>query len=220
VPPARALAWYAEAMRLWKCGPGTFCGIAFVVLVASVALEPVPVAGFVSANIVAPLLACGLLYASLAADRGDRPRLAHVLAVFAAPLAAQVAVVTAGLVPVAAEFWIASQVAGVNLALPLQDASRLSAGAVVTIYAVGIAVSLPVTFVPMAALFDGEPFGRAFALSARAFALNVPALAINACIAFALLLVGIATSGIALVLVLPWIASASYAAWKDVFGVK
>ena len=220
VPPARALAWYAEAMRLWKRGPGTFCGIAFVVLVASVALEPVPVAGFVSANIVAPLLACGLLYASLAADRGDRPRLAHVLAVFAAPLAAQVAVVTAGLVPVAAEVWIASQVAGVNLALPLQDASRLSAGAVVTIYAVGIAVSLPVTFVPMAALFDGEPFGRAFALSARAFALNVPALAVYACIAFALLLVGIATSGIALVLVLPWIASASYAAWKDVFGVK
>jgi hypothetical protein len=220
VPPARALAWYAEAMRLWKTGPGTFGGIAFAVLVASVALEPVPIAGFVAANVLAPLLSCGILYASLAADRGDRPRLAHLVAVFAAPLPAQAAIAAAGLVPAAGEIWIASQVAGVNLALPLQDPSQLSTGAILTIYAVGIAVSLPVTFVPMVALFDGEPFGRSFALSARAFALNVPALAVYAGIAFALLLVGMATSGIALVLVLPWIAAASYAAWKDVFGVK
>ena len=90
-------------MRLWRRGPGTFCALAVVVVAASVALEPVPVAGFVAANVVAPLLACGLLYASLAADRGDRPRWSHLVAVFAAPLQAQAAVVVAGLLPFAVE---------------------------------------------------------------------------------------------------------------------
>jgi uncharacterized membrane protein len=34
-----------------------------------------------------------------------------------------------------------------------------------------------------------------------------------------LLLIGLATMGVGLVLVLPWIAAASYAAWKDIFGL-
>ena len=32
-------------------------------------------------------------------------------------------------------------------------------------------------------------------------------------------MIGLATSGIGLLLALPWSAAASYAAWKDVFGV-
>ena len=87
VPALRALAWYAEAMRLWKRGPGTFAGLAFVTLIASIAFEPIPVLGFVAANVIAPLLATGMLYASLAAGRGEGPRMKHLLAVFAARLA-------------------------------------------------------------------------------------------------------------------------------------
>jgi uncharacterized membrane protein len=34
-----------------------------------------------------------------------------------------------------------------------------------------------------------------------------------------LLLLGLATMGVGLVLVLPWMAAASYAAWKDIFGL-
>ena len=219
VPPAHALAWFGEAMRLWKRGPATYCGIAVVVLVASIALEPVPVAGFVGANVLAPLLACGLLYGSLAADRGDRPRWAHLVAVFAAPPSAIVTVVASGLVPVAIEALIAWQLAGVSLVLPLEGPTRISAAEVVAIYAAGIAASLPLTFVPMIALFDDERPGRAFALSFRAFRLNVPALSSYAFVSFVLLLIGLATSGIGLVLALPWIAAASYAAWKDIFGL-
>ena len=98
--------------------------------------------------------------------------------------------------PVAVGALVAWQLAGVNLMLPLAGCVAAFRGAVVAIYAAGIAVSLPLTFVPMVALFDGERPGRAFALSARAFALNVPALAGYACVAFVLLLIGIATSGI------------------------
>ena len=206
-------------MRLWKRGPATFALIAFVVLMVSVLLEPIPIAGFFAANVLAPLLACGLLYASLAADRGDKPRITHLAAVFAAPLSTQWAVVAAGLVMLAAEALTGWQLAGVNLLLPVQDAAALPATTVFAVYTAGVVASLPVTFVPMAALFDGESIGRAFASSARAFALNVPALALLGAFSLALLMVGLATMGVGLILALPWVAAASYAAWKDIYGL-
>jgi uncharacterized membrane protein len=217
VPALRALAWYAEAMRLWKRGPGTFAGLAFVTLVASIAFEPVPLLRFVAANVIAPLLATGMLYASLGADRGEGPRMKHLLAPFAAPANAQAAVVLAGLVAFAAEALSASQLAGVNLFLPMREADNLPMRIVVAIYAADLVTSLPLTFVPFVALFDGEDMRPAFAASVRAFARNVPAMALYAGISLVLLLLGLATMGVGLVLVLPWMAAASYAAWKDIF---
>jgi len=219
VPALRALAWYAEAMRLWKRGPATFAGLAFVTLVASIAFEPIPVLGFIAANVIAPLLATGMLYASLAADRGEGPRMKHMLAVFAAPANALAAVVLAGLVAFAAEAFTAQQLAGANLFLPTTDVANLPMRVVVAIYVAGMAASLPLTFVPFAALFDGERLRVAFVASADGFARNVPALMLYAGISLVLLLLGLATMGVGLVLVLPWIAAASYAAWKDIFGL-
>jgi uncharacterized membrane protein len=219
VPALRALAWYAEAMRLWKCGPATFAGLAFVTLVASIAFEPVPILGFVAANVIAPLIATGMLYASLAADRGEGPRLKHAIAPFAAPARAQAAVVAAGLVAFAAEAFSASQLADVNLFLPAREMMNLPMRVVMAIYVAGIVASLPLTFVPFAALFDGQGVRAAFATSARAFTRNVPALVLYAGISLLLLLIGLATMGVGLVLVLPWMAAASYAGWKDIFGL-
>ena len=206
-------------MRLWKRGPVAFAALAFVTLVLSIAFEPVPILGFVAANLVAPLLATGMLYASLAADRGEGPRLKHAIAAFAAPADAQATVIVAGLVAFAAEAFSAWQLAGANLFLPTGDTAILPMGVVVAIYLAGIVASLPLTFVPFAALFDGEDLRRAFATSARGFARNVPALMLYAGISLALLLLGLATMGVGLVLVLPWMAAASYAAWKDIYGL-
>jgi uncharacterized membrane protein len=219
VPALRALAWYAESMRLWKKDPATFAALAFVTLVVSIAFEPVPILGFIASNVIAPLIATSMLYASLAADRGDRPRLRHVVAPFAAPAGAQATVVVAGLITFAAEAGSAWQLADANLFMPMREAASLPMQDVVVIYVAGIAASLPLTFVPFAALFDGEGLRRAFATSARAFSRNVPALALYAGISLLLLLLGLATMGVGLVLVMPWMAAASYAAWKDIFGL-
>ena len=103
----RALHWYREAMRLWKRGPGMFAVLALAVLAGEIAFALIPVVGSLIAQLVLPLVACGLLYASLAADRGDRPRLAHLAAVFGAPPQAIAAIVAAGLVVFAAEAIVA-----------------------------------------------------------------------------------------------------------------
>ncbi len=219
VPARQALAWFAEAMRLWKRGPASFAAIAFVVLVVSIVFEPIHWVGLVAATIAAPLLATGLLFASLAADRGDRPRLRHLLAILAAHRSAQLAVIAAGFVVFAAEAIVAWTLAEVNLAMPTTDTSRLTSGVVVAIYSAGLAASLPVTFVPFATLFDGEGITRAFAVSWRAFVLNLPALALLALYSLVLLMFGLATMGIGLVFALPWISAATYCAWKDIFAL-
>ncbi len=219
MPTAHATAWYAEAMRLWKRGPVVFTLLALIILAVNLLLNLLPVAGTAVAQLVLPLLECGLLYACLAADRGGRPRLSHLFAFVAAPWRAQAAVVAAGLLIFAVQALVAQTLGGINLLTPADTGDPISGTALVGTYAAGIAVSLPVTYVPFAALFDGAGFRTAFAQSAEAFARNLRPLAVFGALSLALLLVGLATSGLGLLLALPWSAAASYASWKDVFGV-
>jgi hypothetical protein len=219
VPAHRAMAWFADAIRLWKRGPFAFSVMAVVLIVTVVALEPVPIAGLLAANVLAPLLASGFLYGSLAADRDSRPRVAHLLAVFVAPPRAQLAIVAAGLFVTMVESVVAWALADVNLLMPTGEMARLPTSVIVSVYAAGVLASLPVTFVPMAVLFDSESPGTAFASSLRAFTLNLRPLLALAMYSYVLLMAGLATMGIGLVLVLPWIAAASYSAWKDIFGL-
>jgi len=216
----RALAWYREAMRLWQRGPATFAVLALLVLVAELALTLVPVVGVILTQLALPILACGMLYASLAADRGDQPRVAHAVAVFAAPFRAWVAVVASGLVVFAAEAVAAYLLAGVDMLQPLAAETSLSAAQLLAVYIVGVAVSLPFTFVPFSVLFDGAGMADAFAESWNAFARNPVPLLLYGVLSLGLLAFGWATYSLGLLLALPWWAASSYAAWKDVFDVR
>lgn len=215
----RALVWFGEAIRLWKVRPIVFSVMALVVLAASIAFDALPVAGFVSSNVIAPLLACGFLYGSLAADTGQKPRLAHLFTIFTAPPRAQLAVIAAGFIVTLIEAAVAWSLAEVNLFTGSQ-AGDLTPATVLAIYAVGIVASMPVQFVPMAVLFDGERPLAAFASSARACFMNPRPMLLLALYCYALLMTALATMGVGLVLALPWIAIASYAAWKDIYGVR
>jgi uncharacterized membrane protein len=211
--------WYADAMRLWKRGPAVFCALALVVLAVNLALSIVPVVGVALSQLVTPLLECGLLYAVLAADRGDRPRLRHLIAIAGAPAQALAAVIAAGFLIFATQAIVAQAIGDVSLLSPASNAESFSGVALVATYAAGMAVSLPLTFVPFAVLFDGAGFRNAFAQSAAAFSRNAAPLLLFGALSFALLMLGLATSGLGLLLALPWSAAASYAAWKDIFGV-
>jgi uncharacterized membrane protein len=217
VPAARAFEWYGEGLRLFKRRPLPFIALAIVVIAAEFALGVIPLVGRPLANIVVPILACGLLYASLAADRGDRPRAAHLVAAFAAPVASLGAVILASLVVFLAEWAIGWQFAGVDL-LATDGDQALSPGDVLLIYAAGVAVSLPLTFVPMVALFEGAGVADSFAASVAAFRRNVGAFVLYGALSLALLGLALVTMGIILPVVLPLWAASSYVAWKDIVG--
>ena len=73
VPWRHALAWYEDAMRLVKRAPATWGLLAFVTLVTEIAVEAIPDVGPMLGKIVVPLVACGMLYAAAATDRGAAP---------------------------------------------------------------------------------------------------------------------------------------------------
>jgi uncharacterized membrane protein len=214
----RAFAWYSEAMRLFKRHPLRLAGLALVVFLGEIVLSAIPTVGLPATKVVVPLLACSLLYATLAVDRGERPRFAHLAAPFAAPLQAIAAVIVAGLAVFAVEWLVGWQVGGVNL-LAATDLRELPARAVIAIYASGVAVSLPLTLVPMLALFEGAGTREAFATSAAAFFKNMPAFLLYGALSVALLGLAFVTLGLALLVVLPLWAASSFAAWKDLYGI-
>ena len=215
VPVSRALVWYGDAMRLWKRGPATLSLLAAITVIAQVALELVPDAGPLASKVVVPLVACGMLYGAAAAEAGAHPRLAHALSAFRASAGAIGAIVLSSVVTFGAEWIAADALAGVNLLNPTATPADLDSLTVLAIYAAGIAASLPLSLVPLAALFGGAGFLPSFAISAIAFARNPGAFVVYGAIAFALLALGLLTMGIGLVIALPLVACATYVAWRD-----
>lgn len=220
VPWRHAFAWYEEAMRLFKRAPATWMGLAVVTLVTELALQAVPGPLALLREVVTPLVACGLVYAAAAADGGKAPSLAHAIAAFRAPFAAIAAVVASALLIFGAEAFAGWWIAGINLLDPGRSTADLSPAAIVGIYAFGILASLPLTFIPFHALLERVRPGAAFGASWNAFALNTVALLVYGAISLVLLGFSLLTMGIGLVLALPLWAASSYAAWKDVFGVR
>jgi len=219
VPASRAFAWYGEAMRLWRASPGMFAVLAAISMGTELALHLLPAGGAIVAQFVLPLVECSLLYGSLAADRGDKPRLKHLVAVLGASRGAQAAVVVAGLAGFLAQVLVARALTDVDLLASGGLSDNLTPTDLVVIVSAGIVVSLPLGFVAPVALFDEPGFANAFRASVAAFTRNVAPLAVYALLSLGLFLFGIVTSGLGLLLVLPWLGASSYAAWKDVFGV-
>jgi hypothetical protein len=84
----------------------------------------------------------------------------------------------------------------------------------------GILASLPVMFVVFHVLFEQVRPAAAFSASWNAFVLNTIPLLVYSAASMVLLGFGIVTLGLGLALALPLWAASSYAAWKDVFGIR
>ena len=220
VPWRHALAWYDEAMRLFKRAPATWAALAVIAIAAEFVLKAVPGVGSLLGEIVTPLVGCGLIYAAAAADRREMPTLALAFKAFRAPASAIFAIIASALVTFAAEAFAAWWIADANLLDSGSITLDLRPAAIAGIYTIGILASLPVMFVAFHALFEQAPPRAAFVASWNAFTLNTLPLLAYAAASLVLLGFGLATFGLGLVLALPLWAASSYAAWKDIFGIK
>jgi hypothetical protein len=220
VPWNHAIAWYEEAMRLWKRAPFMWAFLAILTLGTEFATQAIPEVGSIVSKLVAPLVACGLLYAAVALDRGERPAVLHAFAAFRAGGAAIAAIVVASLITFGAEAFAAWWIADANLLATDSGNVDLSGTAIAGVYAIGVLASLPLTFVPIHVLFEKVPVGPAFTASWNAFVMNTAAFLVYGAASLLLLGFGVVTMGIGLVFVLPLWAASSYVAWKDVFTVR
>jgi uncharacterized membrane protein len=124
------------------------------------------------------------------------------------------------LVAFVAEAFAAWWIADVNLFDSGGGSAELSPTAVAGVLALGILASLPVMFVVFHVLFEGVRPAPAFTASWNAFVLNTLPLLVYSAASIVLLGFGLATFGLGLALALPLWAASSYAAWKDIFGIR
>jgi uncharacterized membrane protein len=218
VPVGHVFGWFEQAMRLFKRAPWTWCALGLITVVAELLLNEIPVLGVAMAKVIVPVLECGMLIGAVAVDRGAPLKLRVVIAAFAAPPAALAAIIVSALLIFAAESLAAWSFAGINL-LDASGDAEFTAAQFTAVLAVGTAASLPMMFVPFAALFDEAGFATAFASSARALARNIAPLVVFAALALVLVLIGLLAYGVGLIAIFPLVNAASYAAWKDVYAV-
>ncbi|HEX9276839.1 MAG TPA: hypothetical protein VGA51_10655 [Casimicrobiaceae bacterium] len=216
VPAASALAWFEAAMRMFKRAPMLWCVLGFITLAGKIALELIPGIGRAASEVIVPVIECGLLIGAAELDRGRPLAIGHAFAAFRAPPRALAAIVVSALLVSAAETVTAYALAGVNLLADPTDV-RLTTGVLVAVISAATFASLPLVFVPFAALFEQARFVEAFAASLRGFALNIAPLLLFGLLSLVLTLVGLLLFWIGLVAVLPLLAAASYAAWKDIY---
>jgi uncharacterized membrane protein len=215
-PALQAFSWFEGAMRLFKLAPGRWCILGAFTVASKLALELVPGIGRAAAEVIGPVVECGLLLGAAALDRGSPLELRYAVAAFRARPAALAAIVVSSLIVSAAEFGVAYALAGVNLLADPSDPD-LTTGVLLAVIGTAALVSLPLVFVPLAALFEGTGFARAFVRSVNGFALNTAPLLVFGVLSLALTLVGLLTFWIGLVAVFPLVAAATYTAWKDIY---
>jgi len=219
LPISQAFAWFQSAMHLFKLSPWRWCALGCITLGIKLALEFVPGIGRAAAEVVVPVVECGLFIGAAALDRGTALELRYAFAAFRAPPIALAAIVVSSLIVSFVEFLVAYSLAGVNLLAEPTDA-RLSVSAISAVIAASTLVSLPFAFVPFAALFQRAGFARAFAVSFRGFALNAAPLIVFGVISLALIAVGLLAYLAPLVAIFPLLAAATYAAWKDIYAPR
>lgn len=203
-------------MRLFKRAPFVWCVLGAMTLATELGLQFIPGFGVAAAKVIVPVLECGMLIGAAALDNGRPLTVRYAVIAFGASPVALAAVVTSALLVFGAEWLAAYSLSGVNLLTSESTGSELAMSEIFVVLGVGTAVSLPVAFVPFAAVFGGTSFGSAFATSARAFALNVAPLLLFGVLALLLVGLGVLTV-VGLIAVFPLLSAASYAAWKDIY---
>jgi hypothetical protein len=210
-------AWFEGAMRLFKRAPARWCALGGLTLATKLALELVPGIGRAASEVIVPVVECGLLIGAANVDRGAPLDLRCAVAAFRAPPVALAAIVVSSLLVSAAEIFVAYALADVNLLTESADA-KLTPPVLLAVIGAATLASLPLAFVPMAALFQGARFVRAFSTSLQGFALNMAPLLLFGTLSLLLTLVGLLTFGVGLVAVFPLLAAASYCGWKDIYA--
>jgi len=197
LPISSVFAWFQSALRLFKRAPWTWCALGVITLGVQLVLEFIPGIGRAAAEVIMPVVECGLLVGAAALDRGTELELRCMLAPFRAPPGALAAIVVSSLIVSVVKFAVAYVLAAVIGAATL--------------------ASLPFAFVPFAALFQREGFLRAFAVSFSGFALNAAPLIVFGVISLVLIAVGLLAWLLPLAAIFPLLAAANYAAWKDIY---
>nr|WP_207188530.1 BPSS1780 family membrane protein [Thiocystis minor] len=233
VPIGRGWGWIADAWSLFRQRPWAWIGAVLLFYLILMVLSLVPVLGGLATTILGPMLSAGLMIGAHAQARGDDFRVGYLFAGVSnkpGPLAlvggvylllgiGVVLVVAALFVGIMASTGVAMDAATLdpNDLDSLMAMSPMLALPFLVLMLLGIPLAMAVFFAPSLVALSDVPVLRAFRLSFLGCLKNILPFLVFSLVAIAMVLLGSIPFMLGLILVLPILTIAIYAAYRDIF---
>lgn len=226
VAPGHALQWISAGWRLFMQAPGTWAVQALIFIIVITALGFLPILGWAAAPIALPVLVAGMLAGAQALDRGQALRVDHlfeglrrhpgnlllvgVFHLLGLLLAATVAAASGG------SAMLTGAAIGAFAGMGMAAGGMMLGMLVFTVLWALLMMAL--WFAPALVMLHGVAPLDAMTLSARACVHNLLAFIVLAALLYVLLWVAMLPAGLGMLILIPVIAGALYAAWKETFS--
>lgn len=233
VPIGRGWGWIADAWVLFKERPWAWIGAVLLFYLILMVLSLVPVLGGLATTILGPMLSAGLMIGAHAQAQGEDFRVSYLFAGVSnkpGPLALVgglylllgigiVLVVVALFVGIMASTGVAMEAATLdpNDLDSLMAMSPMLALPFLVLMLFGIPLAMAVFFAPSLVALNDVPVLRAFRLSFLGCLKNLLPFLVFSLVAIAMVLLGSIPFMLGLILVLPILTIAIYAAYRDIF---
>lgn len=225
VSPKRVLQWIATGWALFMKAPAIWALHALIVFVVLAALGMLPLLGWAAAPIVLPVLIGGMLSGAQALQRDEALRIDHLfdgirrhpgpllalggLHLLGALLAALMAAAISG------SAVLTGMVVGALPGVGVATVGVMFGALVFTVLWALLMMAL--WFAPALVMLDGAAPLNAIALSARAALRNPLAFIVLGAVLYVLIWVAMLPAGLGMLILLPVMVGALYAAWQDTF---
>ncbi|HRP24285.1 BPSS1780 family membrane protein [Thauera sp.] len=226
VAPSHALNWLAEGWRLFIKAPGQWVIQALIFFVIIAALGMLPFLGWAAAPVALPVLVAGMLSGAQALDRGEPLRIdalfdgirRHAGNLLLVGLFHLLGLLLAALVAAA----IGGSAALTGLAVGALAGMGMAAGGmmlgVVAFTVLWALLMMAMWFAPALVMLHEVAPLDAMKLSVRACFHNLLAFIVLAALLYVLGWVAMIPFGLGILVLIPVIAGALYAAWKETFS--
>lgn len=225
IPAARGLDWLAAGWRTFLRAPGVWLAQALIYIVVLFALGLVPLLGWAAVLVAFPILSAGMVAGAAELDAGRPLKVGHLFEglrhhaanllmvglfyLLGGLLAGLIAAAIGG--SAALTGYIVGALAGLGLAV----GGVMLASVVFTVLWVGLIMAL--WFAPaLVLLHDVAPF-EAMRLSVNACIHNLPCFGLLAVMLYVLIWVAMLPAGLGMLVLVPVLAGALYASYRDAF---
>ncbi len=226
VPAGNAFEWLKQGWALFVVNPGMWIALTIVLILSMLALNIVPLIGWLAANLLTPLLAAGMLSACQKAANGDAPEINDLFAGFKQNTAN---LVTVGVIYMAGMLIIFAIVlvlggGGIAGAMRMGQSSSgmgMAFGGLMLAMVLSLALSVPLFmalwFAPALVLFNNMQAVEALKASFDACLKNTLPFLVYSLIALVLMFFAALPIGLGFLVLVPVLSGSVYASYRDIF---
>ena len=225
VPPGNAFEWLRQGWALFVANPGMWIVLTIVLMVMMVGLTLIPLIGALASNLLAPILAAGLMRACQRVENGEPLDLGDLLSGFRHNSNHLITLGLIVLVSLALVFVCVVGLGGGGVATAILRGSPIGIGIAVggLLFALFLSTVLMVPlfmalwFAPALIFFNNMAPVEALKASFNACVKNILAFLVYGVVVVTLLFFAALPAGLGLLVLVPVIAGSTYAAYRDVF---